>query len=977
MTNKTISEVLGDIQQYKFNPALIQKQALNVLRQVTDGAINIVDPTNPFVYCLENTACNTAVFMQQNEASTRRLYPAAALDAEDLYLHMSDKDYVDRFAKPASADFILVLPKDVLINLMVEDPTTGNKKLVIPRNTVFTIANVPFSLQYPVELRLLSHGGLQIVYINDKPSPLQTLSTNLIDWIQFTDNSGITWVKFSLTASQFTVETAYNEVSSSAGFKTEVTISDQFYYVRCYLQNNLGKWVEMLTTHTTQIYDPATPTAVIRVLNKKIRVIIPVIYTTSGLVRGKLRIDVYQTKGGLNMLLRNYKAEEYQARWYNIDKADDDIFNVAIRQVTNLFLMSESHVSGGRDALSFKELKSRVIKNAIGAQALPITNVQLQASVEDLGYAITKDIDTVTNRVYLASRGLPKPSDDKILTSAASTMATITLSLKDAANASGSFDNGTSVTLTSSTLYRNINGVTKPVSRTDWNSLNSFPILDKCRAVSEGDYFYSPFAYVLDTATKTFEVRPYYLDQPKVETKNFVSENESTGLQASVSTEYSIDKTPTGYALYVKTQSSSAFRELPDSQVFAQIALQSPNQPGKVYLLGEQMGKEKFDSERVFKFVLDSNFYVDADDYLQLISLSSDSNGLPVKTALVHQFDIFFITTAQVAHTYTPSNIDLQTGQFQMPANTVPVGISHETLTLRFGYSLKTLWAQSRSVVSSVPYKIHNADVPAIYSKDVYDIDPDTGSHFKIDEFGHLTYLIKHRAGEPVLDHQNRPVMVAYKGEVVYDGQGLPLVEEGFERHMIRIVDVLMIEGVYYFATDSVINSYKAMLHSSLVQWITLDMLKYQDSLLDQTRIYFYPKVNAGNIRILGGKNETVTIPSGQSLKVKLSVSPKTYNDLALREQLSRVTIRTIDTMFQNAVVAVSAIEYALMNEYKGDVIDVDLSGIGGNANHATISVIDNSSRLSIRKRLTAMADNSLVAEEDVLIQFIKHGFDV
>jgi hypothetical protein len=151
MTNVTISNRLGDVSNYKFNPGLIQRAALQRLAEISDGTIDIVDATSPFIFCMETTAVNTAAFMQYAEALTRRQYPAAATTAEDLYLHMSDKDYIGRFAIPCKASMTIILRKDELLNSLVLDTLTGISKITIPRNTVFTVADVPFSLQYPID----------------------------------------------------------------------------------------------------------------------------------------------------------------------------------------------------------------------------------------------------------------------------------------------------------------------------------------------------------------------------------------------------------------------------------------------------------------------------------------------------------------------------------------------------------------------------------------------------------------------------------------------------------------------------------------------------------------------------------------------------------------------------------------------------------------------------------------------------------
>ena len=134
-----VSTLMANITNYQYNPVAIQSAIMQTLSDVTNGNIQIVDPSNPFVFCLEAAAVLTSAFMMKNEANTRKQYPYAAQTPEDLYLHMSDVDYVNRFALPSSTTFSLLLPVTEVLNKMVLDPITGIKKLVIPRNSYITI----------------------------------------------------------------------------------------------------------------------------------------------------------------------------------------------------------------------------------------------------------------------------------------------------------------------------------------------------------------------------------------------------------------------------------------------------------------------------------------------------------------------------------------------------------------------------------------------------------------------------------------------------------------------------------------------------------------------------------------------------------------------------------------------------------------------------------------------------------------------
>lgn len=94
---------------------------------------------------------------------------------------MADVDYANRFAAPARTELTMMLSMPEILDRAIDDGS-GIKKMVIPRDTEVTVENVTFTLQYPIEIRVMSHGGVQVVYDVARLSPLQTLESNLLDW---------------------------------------------------------------------------------------------------------------------------------------------------------------------------------------------------------------------------------------------------------------------------------------------------------------------------------------------------------------------------------------------------------------------------------------------------------------------------------------------------------------------------------------------------------------------------------------------------------------------------------------------------------------------------------------------------------------------------------------------------------------------------------------------------------------------------
>lgn len=969
MTDVTVTSRLGDIEQYKNNPAKLQRASLETLRQITNGEINIVNATNPFVFALENSAVTTAGFIQQISAIHRRQYPEASVTQDDLYMHMSDKDYIGRFALPSKAMFTLMFHKEELLAALVTDRVTGIKKVTIPRNTVFKVADVCFSLQYPIDIRILTHGGLQVVYDASVVSPLQTLSTNQIIPREVYDPKGTAFIQLDVEATQFNIITKLNDVNAASGFKTTVALNDQFYHARVYVQLADSSWKEIKTTHSQQIYDPKVPTAVLKLLENKLSVVIPVIYTSTGLIRNKLRVDVYETKGQLSLALGSYKLEDFSVTWKAIDAADATVYSAPLRSLKTFVVSSESVVSGGRAQLSLDVLRNRVVQNTTGPQDLPITNVQRQTSQADAGYEIVKDVDTITNRIFLATKPMPKPADERLITAAASSIVTAILTFTQAGSAHGVIAHPFGITITPDVLYENVNGVTKLMTEASYHALMSMTKAQRCLKINASRLLYSPFHYVLDASKNSFDVRPYYLDTPKILSKSFVDENAATGLQVSVDATYMIERIATGYRLTISTKSSEEFRAIPDEKVYAQLSFKATGQTLRAYMLGVQRPRAAVTDERVYVFDMTTDFNISSSHQLDQTAFTFSPTALTSRSDLLQEMSICFATSKTLPAGIANSNVDNMLGLYQLPLKIV--GITHEKLSVRFGYALTRLWAQGKSVVGSVPYQTHAVDVPRLYEKDEYATDAATGAAFSVDAHGVLTYRITHHKHDPVLDSLGHPTYSHRVGDPVLDAQGNPVPKANYVGEMIRQADITAIEGAYRFTTDSVSADYRNLITSSLVQWVTEDLEALSGDLLEQTQIYFHPKVSQGDVRVLTNDGLESFISASQSFTVTLSVPKSTYGNSLLLSAIKKATIKTIDTAIKNTTIAVSFIETALRNQYGSDVIDVKVQGLGGDKDLNVLTVIDKSNSLSIRKRLVALPDDQLIVEEDV--QFVIH----
>lgn len=962
----SVNSLLNKVVEFQYNPSLIQRSILETLREVTNGEKTIVDPTNPFVFGLEAASVLTAAFMMKDETNTRRQYPLAAQTNDDLYIHMSDKDYLDRFATPAKTTMSFLLPLAEVIEKMVLDQTTGIRKIVIPRNTYVTVIDTQFSIQYPVEIRQLQHGGIQIIYDTDIKSPLQDLTTNVIDH-EIRTNGVAEWIYFELEVFQFSIISHTNVISAATDFSYDMVVADNFYYARLYVENASGKWEEIKTTHTEQVYDVTVPTAVLKITDKNVNIRIPQVYTSGGLLSRNIRMDVYQTKGEINAILSEYPFDAFTTTWQAYDKSEYTEYVAPLKVLSTTVIYSNKTVIGGTKALTFSELRNRVIKNAVGVRNLPITNVQIETHLEKQGYQVVKNVDNVTNRIFLATKPMPLPVNQKLITPANSCIKTLSLTFKKALLNKAIIDNGDSITLTPDVIYKDNLGILEIVTDDELNYIGSLPNDRKALIISNSSYLYTPFHYVVDASDKTFECRPYYFDNPEIKTKVFNDQNDTTLLQVNTKS-YSIERTVDGFKIRIVTQSGDSYKELPDTNVHVQLAFIPPNEKDYAYLNGVLFTTLE-DGERVFDFVIKTNFNTDKEDNLYITNfLMYTFEPRYTRVPMDIDFNIVYSVSSVIGYQWQFSPIDKILGRFALPSRIA--GVTHETLKVKLGYSLKRLWARARSVIDSITYETHDIDILQYYEQDVLERDA-TGSAIKIDATGRPVFKVLHKKGDPVLDSGGTHIVKHAAGSIKLDSSGNPLPTN--VRGLLRQFDIMLIEAAYKFSTDATSITYRNQLTQNIVSQITTDFETINKQLLEQTRIYYYPKTSLGLVDVLIGDTTIKSIEADQSFEVTLYVPATTYSNINLREQLVKTTIKLISDGLTNVVVSIDDIVNTLKESYGEDVVSVKMTGIGGSQDLQTITLIDNSKRCSVKKRLTSTADGKLIVEEAVSVIFVRY----
>lgn len=957
----TNQDILTAIASAPSNPAQILQTVLDTMESNSNGEVRYVDPTNPVVSLFETSVAANTASVQQHIAALRGVYPSLAQTPDELYNHMSYRDYLNRFASPSTDPFIFFIPFSQF--LQNARPVLGSdySKITIPRGTRITINEfLDFTLQYPIDIKYFDTQGLEVSYDASIVSPLQSLTTNIIVSELIADpNSQERLIRFTVPAPQVAINKTTDNITKGRYFVRDIPFKDQFYIARAYYRNNSsGSWVEMSTTHSPVAYDPFVPTMQFKVVNNVLTASLPLVYQNNNLVSGELRVDVYTTKGALVVNLKEYPLESYVLNMDTLDPVVDMTEYASAALNVSIQCLSLSMMSGGKNELTFMQMRDRVIDNSLGPQEIPITMLNAQAKAQNSGFELVPHVDVVTDRIFLATRKLPRPTNQRLVTSANIGISTYLTEDPVAINHDWVRVHGKRVTFLSKNLYESTNGILRLLPRSEVDFLLAMESSAKLANVNSRQYLYTPFYYVLDMEGEELQVRPYQLDQPTASDLNFVDQN--TTLQLPVNTaSYEFRKVDEGYILRIQTRSGDFYKRLPDSQVAAQLSVLIPRSTRHAFWNGMQVGKTTA-GERIFEFFLKTDYDINENDQIVLVNGKLDSlNDFPVEIDLASLFNIFHITTS-ITDLYVPSPLDEMIARFML--TTPCAAVTREQLKLEMGDALSRLWTRATTVPDTDVYETYSVDVPLVYDKDVYADPP-----FNVVD-GQVVYNVLFQAGE-VVTRDGEVVYAHRKGDVVLV-DGKPIVSS--KRIGQRLFDIMMVDGRHYFVNDPAYLAYNQEFISTIVDWVSEDIPALQQTALEKTRIYFYPKNQLTSASVLVADYTEIRIPSEQSPVVDVYVSQEIYRSTSQRQILRTSAINYLDTWISGSRMSISEAIEGLKDVFGAGTVSIMVSGLGGDRNLQLVNIPNGEQRLCLKRVLSAQQDGTFIIQEDVTVNFHK-----
>lgn len=982
--NISTDDLMAKIAQYNFNPSEIMRLFLKATEEVTNGAVTFFDASNPTILAIEAGVITPAACLQEIGSITRRLYAPAVDDWGSLFLHMNDIDINEMADQPGSAEVMFLLSVDEIKRRAL--PLNGNEDIRIiefPAHTQVIVNDYSLMFKYPFTIRINKYGNISIKYNLNHDNILGSISNAVINY-EYTRLEDMDVIRIPIECVQVALNSQVISVSPSSGFLQRVKLHDKFFKLKAYTQfGQNNTWVELDVTRRMRVLNKNKATIQITVDNtkKELTVKVPTFYFNNSMIGTSIRLDVYTTKGNVTHSLANYNDGAYQIKYFDHNNRNNPYAGL-LGSLSVLKAYSVDSISGGRDALTFNEVKDRVINRSTISEGLPITELEINNRLGDLGFSTVKVKDNVTERIFAASRLIPAPNNTGLtVTGIGCNVQSYQTTINELAKLKTVKNNGNRLTVLPNTLYNVVNGVltvidqdivdtytdprkTAPENLSAWANANSL--------------VFSPYYYVHDVSNNEYTVRTYRLDNPQVESKITINENPTLQLDAGVFN-YQLLSRPSGdgYTLLVGLAVGVSFKELPIQNVSVQIAYTDETGENRYFLEGslatplDQTTGRPIDDNYIYRFDLNTNWDIDANHNL---ILNSGSLPFPLHANL----DIFIIVKDFEPYGFAKTEMDNIVNVNSLN-NFDGRGTQHaliqERLSVRLGKYMENLWHRSRTTIGEADYKRYEENVPATYKEVVYKRDRnnviETGYN---QDTNRVEPVILHHVGDPVYDPEtNLPIYTHKIGDIVMEN-GQPVYKEGL-RGLKRQYDLIVMDGLYYLTTHENTISYVREILNVIDTWV-FDILgdRIKPELLERTEIFYHPKSTVGMIEVYVENGVKVLVQSDQSLYVKFFVNKAVHSNLDLRNTIEITSKQVIQSVLESkSTISATDITSALKEALGDNVMGIELKGFMDDM-YNTISIVNELTTPSIGKRLSVNSKLELVVEDDVEFDFVWHN---
>lgn len=948
-TSIDIEKELENLNLFKYHPNGIVNISVNRLKDMLDGKVELVDPSNPFVYLLETSSLNTAFAVQEYALQTRKLYPRLANKDEDLYLHMSDYDFLGRFSEPSYADIQFNVLFSDFKTKAYYDPIQKEYVLKLPRHLKVLVNKYVFLLPSAIVIRLTENDIIDVKFENQDFNNIFDIGTKYINFNLLTYRQNETYLNFNLKLPEIDIETFDIPIDTSSVFNDyiEYNKNRKFYFFRAFYYLN-NEWREMLVTHTNEVYDLNTPTCIIKVLptTNRVQYNIPSVYTVTGMIGTKVKFLVYTTLGRISVNFNDYQISDFTTEYGNVFPSEElDNYTRPIQQITKI-IYTKDIIDSGKDGLTFEELKDAVIENSIGDRKLPITEKQLSFKSNQYNFNIIKSVDIVSNRLYKLETEIPSPLTRYPITKYNLDILEYQTTIAKLRQGNNVISYNSDITvIPEGTLFKLDDGVLIHLSIQEYNQIKSLTDIELVNAVNNLNYLSTYYHYILDTSGDRTTLRAYDLTYPTVEHISFKEFN-STARVGLNTINGNMFKNSNGYTLDILSSLKKYTDTIDISNINTYLIYEDV--AGSVYYLqGSHL--TDINNNPVFRFLLDTDYYIDKNNNIHVTNFK-DSNGTTTTVSFNINSKLKILYTSNIIPVnFVSSNIDIYINNSYISGSAC--GVTIEEIDLVFGYYLERLYTAVHSSTGTYEYETYLDDVPLRYTTNVYDSSNN----------------IIHYVNDIVIDPDtSEPIIKFPKGSVKLDEFNTPIPINTLD--MERYINLLFIDYRVKLVTVQNSIEYDKQIKQHITEVTVENANVIQNDLLDNSEAYVVIPKTIDKVKVKTDLVEKV-IDSMQSYSVDVYVSYSVFNNNDIRDNISYTIIKTIDDyLYDNTILKKTELLNILYTKLSEFIVSISLEQTL-DINTEYIELVDRNSRLSLNKILTTEIDGYKL-KEDISVNF-------
>lgn len=951
-------------QNFYKNPAMVQHAILTELRSRLGGTKVIADSNNSFNFLLEAASEMYVDSILRSEDNLGSRYAKRAQTTEDLYKHVSDFDYVGLFGSPASLLFSIILDKDYLIKNAVKYNDNYNK-VIIPKDTIFTIGKYSFGLYYPIEIQINRNtDSINVIYDTNEDNPLHELASNTVEFSEYTFK-GLNVLQFQFYIYQFDRTIVTEDLVSSFGFNKEYSYNNNFYAVRAFNYIN-DTYEEMSYAISNEVYDPTVPTLKITVSPEDgtVRYTIPQVYFTNGLMGNKIEITTFTTIGELSIDISEINSEDIVANFAFNSRNTNEFSSILNSIPVIIFHPKQTTISGGSNGYTYEELRSYIVNNTL-YESIPITSLDLAAYFEKKGFSITKYLDNVTDRVFISHRTLVDDNDSP-LPVVNSVIYFVPSMLTDITSINENIDG--SITFLPTTIYEYdlTNDQCVPLTDTEKSTLMSYIDEDFADKVNNTNYMRTPYHLLLVTDDRYPVVESFNLLDPTTSGLNFVRDNTTMSAQMVVTSHLLTheDNGTGGYKLRLGITKSTDFDNVDEDDILIYVSA-STTAGSLVGAKAEYIGTSNGLS--IYDVVISTNYYLSQSNTIGITSLESTAAVVQTQyLSLETDFNIIMAVKRGIFSGVTQDST-ITTG-LSITYSSQYIGVVKQKLTCTFGKALRgTILNNLNLNWSSESYEVYDTDVYETYNADVYETSEDGSLIYTV--VGDEIVLNKlHNKGDVVYDDENNAVVKYAQGTIKYDVNGDPIVD--VNRELQYYIDCIFFDLKLFYNDDNGDDDYLATIASDMDSYLTT-IEEAAENLLERTNLYFRPTTTFGLGKFALGDDTTVKMSLALSFAITYYVSNYVYTNTKIQGIIKETTIRIIEEELQNDTISMTNISENIKSELNEYIDSVNVGGINDNISLQTLLITDDSVKPTIRQLL--VYDNEVFTlDKSVDISYVK-----